>query len=204
MIQACNPPDTFWALALLCQPRGVRFVFDQHDLCPEIYESRFGAAPGSSARGLRLLERATYRTADHVIVDERVVPRVALAARRRRAGRRHGRAHRPGSRPAASRPADPIVAAGGHRTSVAYLGVMGPQDGVDIVLRRDRRSRAPARPRRHRRSRSSATATARRPGRARATSSGSTTYVDVHRPRARRRDLRATCRPPTSACPPTR
>ena len=41
VIQACNPPDTFWALALPFKLAGRRFVFDQHDLCPEVYESRF-------------------------------------------------------------------------------------------------------------------------------------------------------------------
>ena len=41
VIQACNPPDTFWALALPFKLAGKRFVFDQHDLCPEVYESRF-------------------------------------------------------------------------------------------------------------------------------------------------------------------
>ena len=41
VIQACNPPDTFWALALPFKLVGKKFVFDQHDLCPEVYESRF-------------------------------------------------------------------------------------------------------------------------------------------------------------------
>ena len=41
VIQACNPPDTFWALALPFKLAGRKFVFDQHDLCPEVYESRF-------------------------------------------------------------------------------------------------------------------------------------------------------------------
>ena len=41
-IQACNPPDTYWALALVWRLRGVRFVFDQHDLNPELFLSRFG------------------------------------------------------------------------------------------------------------------------------------------------------------------
>src|SRR5882757_2688898 len=31
VIQACNPPDTYWALAVLYRRRGVRFVYDQHD-----------------------------------------------------------------------------------------------------------------------------------------------------------------------------
>ena len=53
------------------KPRGVRFVFDQHDLNPELYLSRFGRPTGLGGRlqlgGLRWLERMTYRTSDHVI-----------------------------------------------------------------------------------------------------------------------------------------
>src|SRR5712691_4048259 len=41
-LQACNPPDTYWALGLLYRWRGVRFVYDQHDLNPEVFLSRFG------------------------------------------------------------------------------------------------------------------------------------------------------------------
>ena len=67
VIQACNPPDTYWALALPFKLAGRKFVFDQHDLCPEVYESRFPNGSRALLRGLRLLERATYTVADHVI-----------------------------------------------------------------------------------------------------------------------------------------
>ena len=42
VIQACNPPDIFWPIALFFRViEGTKFVFDHHDLCPELYESRF-------------------------------------------------------------------------------------------------------------------------------------------------------------------
>ena len=40
-LQACNPPDTFFLLGLIAKACGKQFVYDQHDLCPELYESRF-------------------------------------------------------------------------------------------------------------------------------------------------------------------
>ena len=44
IVQACNPPDIFWPLALWFRKRDrSRFVFDHHDLCPELFESRFPA-----------------------------------------------------------------------------------------------------------------------------------------------------------------
>ncbi|HEV2070474.1 MAG TPA: glycosyltransferase, partial [Acidimicrobiales bacterium] len=40
VLQTCNPPDIFWPLGMLFRRlAGTRFVFDQHDLCPELYES---------------------------------------------------------------------------------------------------------------------------------------------------------------------
>ena len=53
VIQACNPPDTFWALALPFKLAGRKFVFDQHDLCPEVYESRFPDGSRVLLRGPR-------------------------------------------------------------------------------------------------------------------------------------------------------
>ncbi|MBW3562901.1 MAG: glycosyltransferase, partial [Actinobacteria bacterium] len=41
-IQACNPPDTYFALAAPFKLFGTRFVYDQHDLCPELADVRFG------------------------------------------------------------------------------------------------------------------------------------------------------------------
>ena len=42
VIHTANPPDTFWLIALPFKAMGVKFVFDHHDLCPELYLSRFG------------------------------------------------------------------------------------------------------------------------------------------------------------------
>jgi len=66
-IQACNPPDIFFTVALPYKLAGCPFVFDQHDLSPELYVARYGRSGGVVFRCLELLERATFRTADHVI-----------------------------------------------------------------------------------------------------------------------------------------
>lgn len=71
IIQACNPPDTYWLLALLWRPLGVKFVFDHHDLNPELFLSRFGEPESgpqvAQLKGLFWLERMTFRTAHRVI-----------------------------------------------------------------------------------------------------------------------------------------
>jgi glycosyltransferase involved in cell wall biosynthesis len=66
-IHACNPPDTFFALALLFRPLGVKFVFDHHDLCPEMYLAKGRSRTGMLYRGLLMLERMTLRSAHAVI-----------------------------------------------------------------------------------------------------------------------------------------
>lgn len=134
VVQACNPPDIFWPLARWLRLRdGSRFVFDHHDLCPELYESRFPDGAGLPHRGLLLLERATFRTADRVTSTNESYARVAVE----RGGRRPEDVTvvRTGPDPDLLRPgpADPGLRRG-RAHLVAYLGVMGPQDGVDLAL----------------------------------------------------------------------
>jgi glycosyltransferase involved in cell wall biosynthesis len=134
VVQACNPPDIFWPIArCLRHLDSSRFVFDHHDLCPELYDSRF---PGSSRwphRGLLALERATFRTADHVISTNTSYADVA----RLRGGKHPAEVTvvRSGPDPRILRRKAPVeTLRRGRRHLVAYLGVMGPQDGVDRAI----------------------------------------------------------------------
>jgi glycosyltransferase involved in cell wall biosynthesis len=135
VIQACNPPDIFWPIAVLFRAfEGTRFVFDHHDLCPELYESRFPSGPKLPYRALRALERRTHRAANHVIATNDSYRDIAI----RRSGKPAGDVTivRTGPDPQRLRrgPADPAQRRG-RRFLAAYIGVMGPQDGVDIVVR---------------------------------------------------------------------
>lgn len=134
VIQACNPPDIFWPLARWFRMRdGSRFVFDHHDLCPELFESRFPTGSRLALKGLKLLERATFRTADHVTSTNESYRSIAM----RRGGKLPSEVSvvRTGPDPQAMRAKAPVEAERrGRRHLVAYLGVMGPQDGVDVVL----------------------------------------------------------------------
>jgi len=135
VMQACNPPDIFWPLARLLRRRdGTRFVFDHHDLCPELYLSRFGEVATLPYRGLVLLERATFRTADRVTSTNESYATVA----RTRGGKspEHVTVVRTGPDPARLRKGEADEALRrGREHLVAYLGVMGPQDGVDLAIR---------------------------------------------------------------------
>ncbi|MDX3000069.1 glycosyltransferase family 4 protein [Kribbella solani] len=135
VLQACNPPDIFWPIAMLLRWLDrTRFVFDHHDLCPELFQSRFGGTGSLPYKGLRFLERMTHRQADHVISTNDSYRRIAIT--------RSGKANhdvtvvRTGPDPDKLRRGVPDESLRrGHRYLVTYIGVMGPQDGVDIVVR---------------------------------------------------------------------
>jgi glycosyltransferase involved in cell wall biosynthesis len=134
-IQACNPPDIFWPLGLLYRMLGgSKFVFDHHDLCPELYESRFPGGPRLPYLGLRWLERMTFSSADHVISTNESYRRKALERSSKRP--EEVTVVRTGPDADRLRAGDPDESLRrGRRYLVGYIGVMGPQDGVDIVLR---------------------------------------------------------------------
>jgi len=67
VIHVGNPPDIFWLLALIYRPFGVKFIYDQHDLAPEVFLSRFEHGAKLLHTILLWLERRSYRTADVVI-----------------------------------------------------------------------------------------------------------------------------------------
>jgi glycosyltransferase involved in cell wall biosynthesis len=135
VFQACNPPDIFWPIALVLRAVDrTKFVFDHHDLCPELFRSRFPDGPGLPHRGLLALERRTHRTADHVISTNDSYRQVAIS----RSGKRPADVTvvRTGPDPDKLRRGqeDPGQRRG-RQHLVAYIGVMGPQDGVDIVVK---------------------------------------------------------------------
>jgi glycosyltransferase involved in cell wall biosynthesis len=135
VFQACNPPDIFWPIALALRALDrTKFVFDHHDLCPELYQSRFPSSAGLPYKVLRALERATHHRADHVIatndsyrtiaIERSVKPPADVTVVRN--GPDPDRMCRGSAEPGLRR---------GRQFLAAYIGVMGPQDGVDLVIR---------------------------------------------------------------------
>jgi glycosyltransferase involved in cell wall biosynthesis len=132
VVHACNPPDFLLLAALGLRRRGARFVFDHHDLVPELYQSKFGKG-GPLHRVAVALERIPYRLADVVIATNGSYRRIALGRGRVAADTvfvvRNG--------PDLDRfcPAEPDPAwRRGRPHMLAYLGIMGPQDGLDHAL----------------------------------------------------------------------
>ena len=134
VIHACNPPDTFFALALLFRLFGVKFVFDHHDLCPEMYVAKGRRRTGLLYHGLVLLERLTLRSADRVIAVNESHRQIALT--RGGVDETKVKIVRSGPRRAWAKimAVDPELKRG-RKYLVTYLGEMCEQDGVDHLLR---------------------------------------------------------------------
>jgi glycosyltransferase involved in cell wall biosynthesis len=134
IVHACNPPDLLFLVAMPLKRRGARFIFDQHDLVPELYLSRFGRGEDLLYRATLLAERATFGLADVVISPNDSYRQVALE----RGGKRPEDVFVVRSGPALDLfepvPADEGLKHGAQHL-LCYLGVMGPQDGVDYALR---------------------------------------------------------------------
>jgi glycosyltransferase involved in cell wall biosynthesis len=134
VVHACNPPDFLLVAALFLKRRGTRFIFDHHDLVPELYLSRFRARRDLLFRFACLLERITFALADVVIATNDSYRAIALTRGRKRPEDVFVVRSAPDL--ARFRPRDEDVRLKrGKRHLIAYLGVMGPQDGVDHALR---------------------------------------------------------------------
>lgn len=135
VIHAHNPPDLFVLVAAPYKLIGKRFVFDHHDLSPEMYEARFldGGSP-AVRRVLTWFERLTFALADHVIATNESYAEVATTRGRVPSDRvtvvRNG--------PILERwrpvPPDPSLRAKA-AIVVGYVGEMGVQDGIEYLLR---------------------------------------------------------------------
>ena len=132
IIHSANPPDMFFLLAWPYKLLGKKFVYDQHDLCPELYESKFERKDWRYWTLLRL-ERHSYRTADLVISTNQSYREIA----QERGGVPEERSVivRNGVDTRSFRRRTPRPELKEHFAYMAaYLGVMGKQDGVDRVV----------------------------------------------------------------------
>lgn len=135
VVHACNPMDVFWLVALPYKWLGKRFLYDQHDLCPELFLSRDGREPSNTSLLLKMLlalERGSYRTADVVIVANESYKQVAL----RRGKLKPDRVFVVRNGPDVDRFTEALAhpASVNEEIRVGYLGNMNQQDGVEYLL----------------------------------------------------------------------
>ncbi len=135
VIHSHNPPDTMFVIGAFFKLFGKRFVFDHHDLSPEMYRARFaGGGRPFVYKALVLLERLSCKVADEVIATNESYREMEM--RRDDVAPEHITIVRNGpelERVKLVEP-DPELRSRG-QTVIGYVGVMGYQDGVDYLLR---------------------------------------------------------------------
>ena len=133
VIHACNPPDLFFLIGGFFKLIGRKFVFDHHDLNPELFEAKFGRR-GFFHSLLLKLEYWTFRTADISIATNESYRRIAIE----RGCMPPERVFVVRSGPSLERlkilPPDARLKRG-RRYLVGYVGVMGKQEGIDYLLK---------------------------------------------------------------------
>jgi glycosyltransferase involved in cell wall biosynthesis len=135
VLHAHNPPDTLFLVAWFYKAFGVRFIFDHHDLCPELYLSRFGPkAKTLLYRLLQFFERRSYLAADVVIATNESYRDLAVERGDMKIEQVFVVRNGPDLErlePLSSEPKD----LHDNKTRLFYIGEMNPQDGVDYLLR---------------------------------------------------------------------
>jgi len=132
VVQACNPPDTIFLIGALFRVLGKKFVFDHHDINPELYLAKFGRKD-IFYRVMLLLERLTFLTAHMSIATNESYREIAL---------QRGKMHpeqvfivRSGPDLRRFTPVAPVPALKeGRAYLLGYVGVMGKQEGLDLLL----------------------------------------------------------------------
>lgn len=132
ILQACNPPDLLFPIAIFFKIFGVRFIFDHHDLNPELYEAKLVRRNGFFYRILCWAEWLTYRTANISIAPNESFREVALARDAMEPERVFLVRSCPDLKDVHFSPR--LELKQGKPYLVAYLGVMGQQEGLDLLM----------------------------------------------------------------------
>lgn len=132
VIHGCNPPDLIFLLGLRYRLSGVRYLFDHHDVCPELFEAKF-AKRGLLYQVMLIWERITFAVADVSIATNESFRKIAVARGKmkpedvfvvRSAPKVETFLPGPGNRAYRK----------GAKTVLGYVGVIGQQEGMDLLV----------------------------------------------------------------------
>lgn len=133
VIHGCNPPDNIFLIANRFKKKGVKYVFDHHDICPELYEAKFGKKTGLLYWSQLWLESQTYKHCTFAFVTNESYKKIAIE----RGKMDPSRVFILRSGPRLDRirilPPNPEIKRG-KKYMVGYVGVIGQQEGVHYIL----------------------------------------------------------------------
>lgn len=133
VIQGCNPPDNIYMVAKHFKKQGIKYVFDHHDICPELFEAKFGRTKGFLHFTQLFLERQTYKHCTFAFVTNESYKKIAIE----RGRMENDKVIILRSGPKLERmkiipPMEDIKR--GYEYMVGYLGVIGQQEGIEYLL----------------------------------------------------------------------
>src|SRR5258705_1330773 len=134
VIHAHNPPDTLFAVALPFKLLGKKFIFDHHDLCPELYMSRYRTQGGILVRLLKMTEWCNLKLADVVIATHESYKAGQIVRAKKNTDRIFVVRNGPDQRRMTVVDPSPHLKAM-RKCILCYVGSLNPQDGVDYLLR---------------------------------------------------------------------
>ena len=131
-IHACNPPDTIFIIGRFYKLFGKKFLFDHHDINPELYEAKFGRRD-FFYKVMLAFERWTFAAADVSIATNESYRNIAITRGRMPPDRVFVVRSGPDLRRLRRLPPKPELRQG-RAHLVGYVGVMGRQEGIDLLL----------------------------------------------------------------------
>lgn len=132
VIQGCNPPDLIFIPALFFKLFGVKYVFDHHDINPELYIAKYNKK-GIFYKFLLIVERLTFATANFSIATNESYKKIALERGKMKEDRVQIIRSGPKLDRLKLKPAKDLYKKG-RKFLVGYVGVIGEQEGIDLLL----------------------------------------------------------------------
>jgi glycosyltransferase involved in cell wall biosynthesis len=132
VIHGCNPPDLIFIVALFFRIFGVRYVFDHHDINPELYFAKFSRRD-FFYKMMLFFERMTFKTASYSIATNESYKEIALTRGKMKSERVHVVRSGPGLDRLKITEGNPAYKKG-REYLVGYVGVIGEQEGIDLLL----------------------------------------------------------------------
>ena len=132
VIHGCNPPDLIFIVAFFFKFLGVKYVFDHHDINPELYIAKYNKK-GFFYKLMILFEKLTFKTADYSIATNKSYKEIAIV----RGGMDPKKVQVIRSGPKLDRlkilPSEKKYKKG-RKFLLGYVGVIGEQEGIDLLL----------------------------------------------------------------------
>jgi glycosyltransferase involved in cell wall biosynthesis len=134
IIHFCNPPDIFFPIGMFYRLLGARFVFDHHDLFPELTAWRYSGLTGRLLYVFtRVMEYLTFRTANVIISTNESYRLIAMG--RGQVSENRVIVLRNGPKSDKFLPVEPASMLKRDLPFMAcYAGVMGYEDGIPELL----------------------------------------------------------------------